>query len=38
MLHGLVSTVFWVQDGRVARRRVEDLISDAATLGLSPGT
>jgi hypothetical protein len=29
--------VFWVQDGRVARRRVEDLMAGAAALGVSSG-
>jgi ABC-type Mn2+/Zn2+ transport system ATPase subunit len=29
MLQGLASGVFWVQDGRVARRRVEDVMAAA---------
>ena len=33
MLQGLASAVFWVQDGRVARRRVEDVMA-AADLGV----
>jgi len=37
MLQGLAKAVFWVQDGRVARRRVEDLIAGAAALGVSSG-
>ena len=36
MLHGLASAVLWVQDGRVARRRVEDLMAGAVALGLQP--
>ena len=30
MLQGLVSAVLWVQDGRVARRRIEDVMASAA--------
>jgi ABC-type Mn2+/Zn2+ transport system ATPase subunit len=37
MLQGLASAVFWVQDGRVARRRVEDLMAGAATSGVPSG-
>jgi ABC-type Mn2+/Zn2+ transport system ATPase subunit len=37
MLQGLAKAVFWVQDGRVARRRVEDLMAGAAALGVSSG-
>jgi ABC-type Mn2+/Zn2+ transport system ATPase subunit len=36
MLQGLASAVFWVQDGRVARRRIEDLMADT-TLGVPSG-
>jgi len=36
MLHGLASAVLWVQDGRVARRRVEDLMAGVVALGLQP--
>jgi ABC-type Mn2+/Zn2+ transport system ATPase subunit len=37
MLQGLASAVFWVQDGRVARRRVEDLMAGSTTLGVPSG-
>lgn len=37
MLQGLVSTVFWVQDGRVSRRRVEDLMASAVILAMPSG-
>ena len=38
LLHGLASAVFWVQDGRVTRRRVEDIgASAAAALGAPAG-
>jgi manganese/zinc/iron transport system ATP- binding protein len=37
MLKGLASAVFWVQDGRVARRRVEDLMAGPAELDVASG-
>ena len=38
LLQGLASAVFWVQDGRVTRRRVEDIgASAAAALGAPAG-
>jgi ABC-type Mn2+/Zn2+ transport system ATPase subunit len=33
MLQGLASAVFWVQDGRVTRRHVEDVMLPAAIVG-----
>ena len=37
MLQGLASTVFWVQDGRVSRRRVEDLMAGDVMLAMPSG-
>ena len=35
MLHGLASAVFWVQDGRVTRRRLEDVMVAEPVTGTS---
>jgi ABC-type Mn2+/Zn2+ transport system ATPase subunit len=37
MLQGLASAVFWVQDGRVTRRGVDELMTPAAVLGAPAG-
>jgi ABC-type Mn2+/Zn2+ transport system ATPase subunit len=37
MLQGLVSGAFWVQDGRVARRRIDDLAKSGAVVETSGG-